>query len=54
MDRCNCCWRWRLAVDRSPWYPSLRIFRQARFGDWSRPVAEATAALREWQASNRA
>ena len=47
LDRFNSCWRWRLAADRSPWYPSLRIFRQARFGDWTHAVAHAAAALRE-------
>jgi tetratricopeptide (TPR) repeat protein len=54
LDRYNCCWRWRLAADSSPWYPSLRIFRQARLGDWSQPVAQAIAALREWRVSYRA
>lgn len=47
LDRFNCCWRWALSQDRSPWYPTLRIFRQDRFGDWSRPVAQAAAALKE-------
>jgi len=50
LDRFNSCWRWRLAADRSPWYPSLRIFRQARFGEWTAPVAQAADALRAWTA----
>jgi len=45
LDRYNTCWRWRLASDRSPWYPTMRIFRQARFGDWSDPLARVKAAL---------
>lgn len=36
-------WRWILGRDDSPWYPSMRIFRQARRGDWG----EALAALTE-------
>ena len=48
LDRYNCCWRWRLAPRTSPWYHSMRIFRQQRFGDWSAPVADATAALVEF------
>jgi hypothetical protein len=48
VDRFNACWRWRLAQDRSPWYPTMRIFRQERFGDWSAPVARVAAALREF------
>ena len=49
LDRFNSCWRWRAAPDASPWYPTLRIFRQPRFGDWaavSPPLSEAFAAWR--------
>ncbi len=45
LDRFHTSWRWRLAPGRSPWYPSLRIFRQHRFLDWSHALAAATAAL---------
>jgi tetratricopeptide (TPR) repeat protein len=27
-------WRWLRARDDSPWYPTMRLFRQARRGDW--------------------
>ncbi|MDK9702203.1 MAG: tetratricopeptide repeat protein [Sulfuritalea sp.] len=27
-------WRWLLGRDDSPWYPSLRLFRQTRYNDW--------------------
>jgi len=27
-------WRWQLDREDSPWYPTMRLFRQARPGDW--------------------
>lgn len=39
-------WRWLLGRPDSPWYPTARLFRQARAGDWSAPVAALTEALR--------
>ena len=48
LDRFNSCWRWRLAPDTSPWYPTLTIFRQARFGDWDGVVARVGTLLPEW------
>jgi hypothetical protein len=28
-------WRWLLEREDSPWYPTLRLFRQNRTGDWT-------------------
>jgi tetratricopeptide (TPR) repeat protein len=28
-------WRWFLDQHKSPWYPSMRLFRQSQFGDWT-------------------
>jgi tetratricopeptide (TPR) repeat protein len=28
-------WRWLLGREDSPWYPTARLFRQKRFGDWT-------------------
>jgi hypothetical protein len=38
-------WRWLLRRRDSPWYPSFRLFRQERHGDWSLPVSRAVAEL---------
>lgn len=40
-------WRWGTSGDSTPWYPSARLFRQDRLGDWSAPVAGIVEALAE-------
>jgi tetratricopeptide (TPR) repeat protein len=35
-------WRWLLDRTDTPWYPSMRLFRQSSRGDW-RPVVNAVA-----------
>jgi hypothetical protein len=45
LDRFHTSWRWRASDRHSAWYPSLVIFRQERFLDWGRPVADVAAAL---------
>ncbi len=36
-------WRWLLHRDDSPWYPTMRLFRQRQLGDWE-PVFESMAS----------
>jgi hypothetical protein len=31
-------WRWMLERDDSPWYPSMKLFRQQKSGDWASVV----------------
>ena len=38
-------WRWLLDRADSPWYPTLRVFRQPRFGDWSHVFHQIAAEL---------
>ncbi len=39
--------RWQLGIEKSAWYPTMRLFRQARPGDWDEPIGRAAAALKE-------
>ena len=38
-------WRWLTQGARTPWYPTARLFRQTRRGDWSPVIGEAAAEL---------
>jgi tetratricopeptide (TPR) repeat protein len=40
-------WRWLLGREDSPWYPSMRLFRQSAWGDWSSVFERLTEALRQ-------
>jgi tetratricopeptide (TPR) repeat protein len=40
-------WRWMLDREDSPWYPTMRLFRQSRCGDWEAVVDKIAAALQE-------
>lgn len=39
-------WRWQDGREDSPWYPTMRLFRQARPGDWSGVIARVASALK--------
>jgi ADP-heptose:LPS heptosyltransferase len=39
-------WRWQQQGETSPWYPSLRLFRQTAAGDWGGVFAEIADQLR--------
>lgn len=40
-------WRWLLYRDDSPWYPTMKLFRQPIAGDWSSVLLEVKRALLE-------
>lgn len=44
-------WRWAKDEDATPWYPSMRLFRQSRLGDWDGLTARLLTALHQWRAS---
>lgn len=41
-------WRWLLAREDSPWYPTMRLFRQASPGNWNEVVQRLCRALRDF------
>jgi tetratricopeptide (TPR) repeat protein len=42
-------WVWFTERNDSPWYPTARLFRQERVGDWQPVLARAAAELSRWQ-----
>lgn len=40
-------WRWLLNRSDSPWYPTMRLFRQPAIGDWNTPIQQVVQALQE-------
>jgi hypothetical protein len=42
----SACWRWMLDRNDSPWYPSMRLFRQDKPGDWAGVFGRMAEALK--------
>lgn len=47
------CWRYSMDRSISPWYPTMRLFRQETEGDWSRVMQSVVVSLRETVGSSR-
>ena len=47
LNRFDTDFRWLLGRDDSPWYPTMRQFRQVRPGEWDEVVERLAAALHE-------
>jgi tetratricopeptide (TPR) repeat protein len=41
--RCN--YFWAVSKDDSPWYPTIRLFREEKLGDWTGPIEGMAKAL---------
>jgi tetratricopeptide (TPR) repeat protein len=46
-------WRWLVGREDSPWYPTLRQFRQPEPGNWNAVMADLTAAVARVSAETR-
>jgi uncharacterized protein (TIGR03032 family) len=42
-------WRWAPKQETSPWYPTMRLFRQEQAGDWSSVMRRVAEQLGEWR-----
>ncbi len=40
-------WRWLLERSDSPWYPTMRLFRQPAWGDWRSVMEDVAAELKQ-------
>lgn len=47
LSRANGDWRWG-GEARNVWYPTMRVFHQARLGDWRETVVRVRDALATW------
>jgi tetratricopeptide (TPR) repeat protein len=44
-------WRWMLERTDSPWYPTMRLFRQGQAGDWPGVMQQVATALTSFTAA---
>ena len=42
---CDADWRWMRDREDSPWYPTMRLFRQRRERDWSQVIEDLAIEL---------
>jgi Flp pilus assembly protein TadD len=47
LNRFDSCWRWFIGRDDTPWYSTMRLFRQTSRGDWPGVLERVEKALEE-------
>lgn len=45
LNRFDSCWRWFREREDSPWYPTVRLFRQTKPGDWETMIDKIVVEL---------
>ena len=48
LNRFDTDWRWLTEREDTPWYPTMRIFRQRLRGDWDGVIDDVARALAAW------
>jgi len=51
LNRYDTCWRWLLEREDSPWYPSIKIYRQPSWGDWGSVMQKVRTDLLAFSSS---
>ena len=51
LSRLDNCWRWLTERSDSPWYPTLRLYRQTAPGDWRPTLQRLAQDLAQWAAA---
>jgi tetratricopeptide (TPR) repeat protein len=52
LNRYDTCWRWMTDRTDSPWYPTMKLHRQPRPGDWDSVVEEVARDLMQFANSD--
>ena len=45
-------WRWLINKDKTPWYPTMKLFRQKTLGQWNETLKEVKSELTIFSISN--
>jgi len=45
----SCHWRWSVNTEESLWYPTAKIFRQKKWGDWDTLIKDVSIRLNEFK-----
>jgi hypothetical protein len=53
LNRFDACWRWLVDRSDSPWYPTVKLYRQRRPGDWEGVMRQVAADLAHIAARGR-
>jgi tetratricopeptide (TPR) repeat protein len=53
LNRFDTCWRWLLDRNDSPWYPTAKLYRQEKAGDWDDVVQRVRTDLMRFRPNER-